>query len=212
MPSLILVLSLDAQSQPGDSEEAPGPHVALATPLQLPRHPGLCGETQALPTAPSSEWLEAGWQGRLRIPCWPELLICLCLAGARKVCPRCPVLKWQLLIGYAPPGHPSPQSPLQAGKHGNKNQPPCYLGSAAETLTKDHLSPTALGGLPLSPPWQTPPRCLPDLMPHAWNIHIQTIRHAPSRWMSDHSCRTQSALCALSLDMAFCLAVVLSQM
>lgn len=70
LPSLILALRLDVQSQPeGDAEEAPGPHVTLATPLQLPCLPGLCGETHALPTAPYlSGWEQAG-KDRLRTPC-----------------------------------------------------------------------------------------------------------------------------------------------
>ena len=43
------------------------------------------------------------------------------------------------------------------------------------------------------------------------NIDVQAVRHVYSCWMSGHSYRTQSGQCTLNLDMAFCLAFVLSQ-
>lgn len=51
-----------------------------------------------------------------------------------------------------------------------------------------------------------------DFVPLVTNIYIQIIRHAYSCWVSDHSYKTQSGQCTLNLDMAFCLAFMLSKM
>ena len=50
-----------------------------------------------------------------------------------------------------------------------------------------------------------------DSMPTVTNIYIQFIRQAYSCWMSEHSYRTQSGQCTPNLNMAFCLAFMLSQ-
>jgi hypothetical protein len=50
-----------------------------------------------------------------------------------------------------------------------------------------------------------------DFMSSLLKIYIQFIRHVYSRWMSEHSFRTQSGQCTLNLDMFFCLAFMLSQ-
>lgn len=51
-----------------------------------------------------------------------------------------------------------------------------------------------------------------DLMPSVTDIYIQLIRQVRSCWMSDHSYRTQSGQRTLNLEVAFCLAFVMSQM
>jgi hypothetical protein len=48
-------------------------------------------------------------------------------------------------------------------------------------------------------------------MPPVTNVYIQFIRHVYSYCMSAHSSRIHSGQCALNLDMAFCLAVLLSE-
>ena len=50
-----------------------------------------------------------------------------------------------------------------------------------------------------------------DFIPPVVNIYIQLIRHVYYFWMSELSYRTPSGQYTLHLDLAFCLALMLSQ-